>query len=56
MKNELLLLYIKHQSNNVMIGIMVPLDLNESDGVKPSLFQILKGLRLDDEFYMECGN
>ena len=51
-----LLFYIKQQKDNLMMGILVPMNVIENDDhVKPYLFKIIKGIRLENRFYIECG-
>ena len=39
-----------------MMGIQVPSDKMDEEGkVKPYLFKLIKGIRLENNFYMECG-
>lgn len=43
----------------MMMGILVPMNMvdggEEEEEVKPYLFKIIKGIRLENQFYMECG-
>ena len=44
-----LLFYIKQETNNLMVGIQVPIKQNDQEeNVKPYLFKLINGIRLDN--------
>ena len=39
-----------------MVGIQVPIKQNDQEeNVKPYLFKLINGIRLDNQFFIECG-
>lgn len=49
-----LLFYLKQLRNSLMVGIQVPPTDSDDNCARPHLFKIVKGIRIENQFYIEC--